>query len=159
MKKTLAHTAWECKYHIVWIPKNRRKVAYGNLKRDIREILRKLCEYKQIEIVEGTVCADHIHLCLSIPPKYAVSTIVGYLKGKSTMILFERYSYLRRNFRGHHFWARGYYVNTVGLNEQKIREYIKNQQEDDAVEDRYDTDLVKDPFKGASSQIRDQKDE
>lgn len=159
MKKTLAHTAWECKYHIVWIPKNRRKVAYGSLKRDIREILRKLCEYKQIEIVEGTVCADHIHLCLSIPPKYAVSTIVGYLKGKSTMILFERYSYLRRNFRGHHFWARGYYVNTVGLNEQKIREYIKNQQEDDAVEDRYDTDLVKDPFKGASSKIRDQKDE
>jgi putative transposase len=102
MKKTLAHTAWECKYHIVWIPKNRRKVAYGNLKRDIRGILRKRCEYKQIEIVEGTVCADHIHLCLSIPPKYAVSTIVGYLKGKSTMILFEKYSYLRRNFRGHH---------------------------------------------------------
>ncbi|MDD2468536.1 MAG: IS200/IS605 family transposase [Desulfobulbus sp.] len=119
----------------------------------VQTLLRKLCEYKQIEIVEGTVCADHIHLCLSIPPKYAVSSIIGYLKGKSTMLLFERYSYLRKNFRGHHFWARGYYVNTVGLNEQKVREYIKNQQEKDAVEARFDTDLVKDPFKGANNKI------
>jgi putative transposase len=88
-----------------------------------------------------------------------VSAIVGYLKGKSTMILFEKYSHLRRNFRGHHFWARGYYVNTVGLDEQKIRQYIKNQQEKDAVEDKYDTDLVKDPFKGASSHLKDEDDE
>lgn len=153
MKKMLSHTAWECKYHVVWIPKNRRKIVYGNLKRDIGKIIRKLCEYKQIEVIEGTACADHIHLCLSIPPKYAVSAIVGYLKGKSTMIVFEKYSHLRRNFRGHQFWARGYYVNTVGLDEQKIRQYIKNQQEKDIVEDRYDTDLVKDPFKGASSRL------
>ncbi len=151
MKKTLAHTTWDCKYHIVWVPKNRRKVIYGNLRKDITKILRRLCEYKQIEVVEGTACADHLHICLSIPPKFSVSTIVGYLKGKSTMILFEKYSSLRRNFRGHHFWARGYYVNTVGLNEQKVRQYIKNQQERDSVEDRYDTDLIKDPFKGASS--------
>jgi len=159
MKKTLAHTAWECKYHVVWIPKNRRKIVYGSLKRDIGKIIRNLCEYKQIEVIEGTACADHIHLCLSIPPKYAVSAIVGYLKGKSTMILFEKYSHLRRNFRGHQFWARGYYVNTVGHDEQKIRQYIKNQQEKDVVADRYDTDLVKDPFKGASSRLVNEDDE
>ena len=159
MKKTLAHTTWECKYHIVWVPKNRRKIVYGKLKLDIGKIIRKLCEYKQIEVIEGTACADHIHMCLSISPKYAVSTIVGYFKGKSTMILFERYSYLRRNFRGHNFWARGYYVSTVGLDEQKIRNYIKNQQEEDSIEDRYDTDLVKDPFKGASSQIKEEEKE
>lgn len=102
-------------------------------------------------MLEGTACVDHMHICLSIPPKYAVSTIVGYLKGKSTMILFERYSKLRRNFKGHAFWARGYYVSTVGLDEAKVRKYIKNQQEHDSIEDRYDTDLVYDPFKGASN--------
>jgi putative transposase len=148
MQKKLAHTTWECKYHIVFVPKNRRKVIYGKLRRDIGYILRKLCEYKQVEVIEGTACADHIHICLSIPPKYSVSTIVGYLKGKSTMIVFERYSSLRRNFRGHHFWARGYYVSTVGLDEQKVRQYIKNQQERDSIEDHYDTDLLKHPFRG-----------
>ena len=155
MKKTLAHTTWECKYHIVWVPKNRRKVIYGKLKGDVGQILRKLCEYKKVDVLEGTACEDHIHICLSIPPKYSVSTIVGYLKGKSTMILFERYSHLRRNFRGHTFWARGYYVSTVGLDEAKIRQYIKNQQDHDSIGDRYDTDLVKDPFRGASSILSD----
>ena len=156
MKKSLAHTVWECKFHVVWVPKNRRKVIYGKLRRDIGSILRKLCEYKGVEIIEGTACTDHIHMCLSIPPKFSVSTIVGYLKGKSTMILFEKYSVLRRNFRGHNFWARGYYVNTVGLDEAMVRQYIKNQQERDAAEDRYDTDLVKDPFKGASSILKEE---
>ena len=151
MKKSLAHTVWECKYHIVWVPKNRRKIIYGKLKRDIGKILRKLCEYKGVNIIAGNACKDHIHICLSIPPKYAVSTIVGYLKGKSTMILFERYSRLRRNFRGHSFWARGYYVSTVGLDEAKVRNYIKNQQEHETVKDGYDTDLTKDPFRGASN--------
>ena len=159
MRRTLAHTTWECKYHIVFVPKNRRKVVYGKLRRDIGVILRKLCEYKQVAVIEGTACADHIHMCLSIPPKYAVATIVGYLKGKSTMMLFERYSSLRRNFRGHHFWARGYYVSTVGLDEQKVREYIKNQQDQDSLGDRYDTDLVRDPFNGAGSHIKDDNDE
>ena len=159
MRKKLAHTTWECKYHIVFVPKNRRKVIYGKLRRDIGYILRKLCEYKQVEVIEGTACADHIHICLSIPPKYSVSTIVGYLKGKSTMIVFERYSILRRNFRGHHFWARGYYVSTVGLDERKVRQYIKSQQERDSIEDHYDTDLLKDPFRGASSHIKEDKDE
>ena len=151
MKKSLAHTVWECKYHIVWVPKNRRKIAYGKLKRDIGAILRKLCEYKGIDVIEGTVCADHLHICVSIPPKYSVSTIVGYLKGKSTMILFERYSRLRKNFRGHAFWARGYYVSTVGLDEAEVRKYIKNQRNNNAIEDRYDTDLEHDPFRGASN--------
>ena len=159
MKGSLAHTVWECKYHIVWVPKNRRKVVYGKLRKDIGQLLRRLCEYKQIEVIEGTACADHIHIFLSMPPKFSVSTIVGYLKGKSTMILFEKYSSLRRNFRGHHFWARGYYVSTVGLDEQKVRKYIKNQQQRDSQEDRYDTDLVKDPFKGASSHLSQDDDE
>ena len=158
MKKSLAHTVWECKYHIVWVPKNRRRVIYGNLKKEIGQILRKLCEYKGVDVVEGNACADHLHICLSIPPKFSVSAIVGYLKGKSTMILFERYSRLRRNFRGHSFWARGYYVSTVGLDEAKIRKYIKNQQEYDSIKDCYDTDFGKDPFRGASN-IGNEEDE
>ena len=100
---------------------------YGKLKRELRTILEKLCKYKGIEVIAGTLCADHVHMCLAIPPKYAVSTIVGYLKGKSEMIMFEKYSRLKRNFKGHSFWARGYYVNTVGLDESKVRKYIKNQ--------------------------------
>lgn len=159
MRKTLAHTSWECKYHIVFVPKNRRKVIFGKLRRDIGQILRKLCEYKQIEVIEGMACADHIHICHSIPPKYSVATIVGYLKGKSTMLLCERYSSLRRNFREHHFWTRGYFVSTVGLDEQKVRQYIKNQQEQDSIEGRYDTDLVKNPFRGASTIINKEEDE
>ena len=145
MKKSLSHTVWECKYHIVWVPKNRRKIIYGKLRKELGVILRRLCEYKGVEAVEGTLCTDHIHLCLSIPPKYAVSTIVGYLKGKSTMMIFEQYSRLRRNFKGHSFWARGYYVSTVGLDEAKIRRYIKNQQDNDTIEDKYDND-PSDPF-------------
>ena len=145
MKNKLAHTAWECKYHIVWVPKNRRKIVYGKLKREIGVILRRLCEYKGIEIIEGKVCIDHIHLCASIPPKYGVSTVVGYLKGKSSMILFEQYSRLKKNFRGHSFWARGYYVSTVGLDEGRVRRYIQDQEVNERVEDRYDTDLS-DPF-------------
>ena len=140
MKKNLSHTVWECKYHIVWVPKNRRKIIYGKLRKELGQILRRLCEYKGIEAVEGTLCRDHIHLCLSIPPKYSVSTIVGYLKGKSAMMIFERFSRLKRNFKGHSFWARGYYVSTVGLDEAKIRRYIKNQHETEAIEDKYDND-------------------
>ena len=145
MKNSLSHTVWECKYHIVWVPKKRRKVIFGKLRKEIVEVLRKLCMYKKIEILEGQACIDHIHVCLSIPPKYAVSQVVGYIKGKSTMILFEKYSKLKKNFRGHRFWARGYYVNTVGLDEAKVREYIRNQELNEEVEDGYDSDLS-DPF-------------
>ena len=145
MKQNLSHTVWECKYHIVWVPKKRRKVVYGKLRKELGTILRRLCEYKAVEVVEGTLCVDHIHMCLAIPPKYSVSTIVGYVKGKSAMILFEKYSRLKKNFRGHRFWARGYYVSTVGLDEGKIRAYIRNRETSEAIEDGYDTDLS-DPF-------------
>jgi len=146
VKNSLSHTVWESKYHIVWVPKRRRKVIYGKLKRELRTILEKLCKYKSIEVIEGTLCADHVHMCLAIPPKYAVSTIVGYLKGKSAMIMFEKYSRLKRNFKGHSFWARGYYVNTVGLDEIKVRKYIKNQETNEAAEDRWDSNPDSDPF-------------
>jgi len=149
MKRSLSHTVWECKYHIVWVPKRRRKVIYGKLRREIGTILRRLCQYKGIEVVAGTLCIDHIHVCLSIPPKYSVSTIVGYLKGKSTMIVFEKYSRLKKNFKGHSFWARGYYVSTVGLDEARIRKYIEDQEINESVEDKYDTDLSN-PFEGGS---------
>jgi putative transposase len=139
MKKSLAHSVWECKYHIVWVPKRRRKVIYGQLKREIVTIIRRLCEYKGIEIIEGKACVDHIHMCVSIPPKYSVSSIVGYIKGKSAMIVFEKYSRLKKNFKGHNFWARGYYVSTVGLDEAKIRNYIKNQEHREMIEDQYDS--------------------
>ena len=145
MKKSLSHTVWECKYHIVWVPKKRRKVIYGNLRKELGCILRRLSEYKGVEVIEGTLCIDHIHMCLSIPPKYSVATIVGYLKGKSAMIIFEKYSRLKKNFKGHSFWARGYYVSTVGLDEAKIRKYITDQETNDAVMDKYDSDLS-DPF-------------
>ena len=145
MKQNLSHTVWECKYHIVWVPKKRRKIVYGKLRKELGTILRRLCEYKGVEVVEGTLCADHIHMCLAIPPKYSVATIVGYIKGKSAMIVFEKYSRLKKNFRGHRFWARGYYVSTVGLDEGKIRAYIRNQETSEAIEDTYDTDLS-DPF-------------
>lgn len=128
----LSHTVWECKYHIVFVPKYRRKIVYGRLRKEIGYILRKLCEYKGVEIIEAKACLDHIHMCISIPPKYSVANIVGYLKGKSTMIIFESFSKLKSNFKGNNFWVRGYYVDTVGLNEEKIKEYIKNQEVSEA---------------------------
>ena len=141
MKNTLSHTVWECKYHVVWVPKRRRRVIYGKLRQKIVGILKRLCEYKKIEIIEGKTCIDHIHLCLSIPPKYSVAGMIRYLKGKSSMIVFERFSKLKKNFKGHHFWARGYYVSTVGLDEGKIKKYIRDQNENESIEDRWDTDL------------------
>lgn len=145
MKDSLSHTVWECKYHVVWVPKCRRKVIYGQLRREVVTILRKLCEYKGVKILEGKACIDHIHLCISIPPKYAVSTIVGYLKGKTAMMVFERYSKVKRNFKGQSFWARGYYVSTVGLDESRVRKYIQDQELNDSIADKYDSDPSK-PF-------------
>ena len=112
-------------------------MIYGQLRRDVGQIIRKLCEYKGVGLVEGKACIDHVHLCLSIPPKYAVATIVGYLKGKSAMVVFERHSKLKRNFKGHSFWARGYYASTVGLDEARIRKYIQNEETNESVEDKY----------------------
>ena len=145
MKQSLSHTVWECKYHVVWVPKKRRKVVYGTFRKELGTILRRLCEFKGVGVVEGTLCADHIHMCLSIPTKYSVATVLGYLKGKSAMIMFEKYSRLKKNFKGHKFWARGYYVSTVGLDEAKIRKYIQNQEIKEEIEDKYDGDRS-DPF-------------
>jgi len=127
------------------VPKRRRKIIFGRLRQEVGVILRRLCEYKGVDLLEGKACLDHIHLCISIPPKYSVSTIVGYLKGKSAIIVFEKYSRLKKNFKGHSFWARGYYVSTVSLDEAKVRQYIQNQEENESIEDRYDSDLS-DPF-------------
>ena len=131
---SLAHTKWNCIYHIVLIPKYRRKVMYGEKRIAVREIIRKLCEYKDVEILEGSVCVDHVHLCVKIPPKISVSSFMGYLKGKSALMVFDRFpEYKGRGDR--HFWARGYYVDTVGRNEEQIRKYIVNQTESDKLED------------------------
>ena len=145
MKQSLAHSVWECKYHIVWVPKNRRKIILGRLRSEIGQILRRLSEYKGIKVIEGKTCLDHVHICLAIPPKYSVSGIVGYLKGKSAMIIFEKYSHLKKNFKGHSFWARGYYVSSVGLDEAKVRKYIQDQETNESIEEKYDSDLSK-PF-------------
>ncbi|MBS4024532.1 MAG: IS200/IS605 family transposase [Clostridia bacterium] len=134
-KNSLAHTKWNCTYHIVFIPKYRRKVMFGELRKDVREIIRTLCGYKEVEIVEGNVCVDHVHLCLKIPPKISVSEFMGYLKGKSALMIFDKHPEYKQKLGGRHFWARGYFVDTVGRNEEQIREYIRNQTEIDKRED------------------------
>lgn len=127
---SLSHTRWKCQYHIVFIPKYRRKVLFGQVRADIREIIKKLCEYKNIEIVEGAVCSDHVHLCVSIPPKESVSDFVGYLKGKSALMIFDKHPELTSKWTKS-FWARGYYVATVGnVTEEAIKRYIQEQQEE-----------------------------
>ena len=128
--ESLNHTKWECKYHVVWIPKCRRKVLYGQLRKELGPVLRKLALHKESEVVEGKLKVDHVHMVLSIPPKYSVSQVVGYMKGKSA-IWVARITGRNRNFVGQHFWARGYYVSTVGLDEEAIREYVRSQEEAD----------------------------
>ena len=134
-KKSLAHAKWNCMYHIVFIPKYRRKVMYGTIRKDVREILRTLCGYKEVEIIAGNVQSDHVHLCVKIPPKISVSEFMGYLKGKSALMVFDKHPEYRQKQGDRHFWARGYYVDTVGLNEEQIKAYIKNQTEVDMQED------------------------
>ena len=133
--KSLAHTKWDCVYHIVFIPKYRRKVMYGAIRTDIREIIRTLCGYKEVEILEGSVSTDHVHLCVKIPPKMSVSEFMGYLKGKSALMIFDKHPEYKQKQVGRHFGAKGYYVDTVGRNEEQIRTYIKNQTETDMQED------------------------
>ena len=128
--ESLQHTKWECKYHLVWIPKCRKKVLYGQLRRDLGSILRKLALQKESEVVEGKLKVDHVHMVVSIPPKYSVSQVVGYMKGKSA-IWVARATGRNRNFVGQSFWARGYCVSTIGLNEETIREYVRSQEEAD----------------------------
>jgi putative transposase len=125
--KKLAHTSWNCKYHIVFAPKYRRKVFYGEKRKDIGSILRQLCEWKQIHIIEAEVCPDHVHMLLEIPPKVSVSSFVGFLKGKSSLLLYERFPELKFKYRNREFWCRGYYVDTAGKNAARITAYIRNQ--------------------------------
>ena len=128
---SLSHSKWNCKYHIVFAPKFRRKVFYGEKKREIGKILRTLCEWKGVKIVEAELCSDHIHMLLEIPPKIAVSSFVGYLKGTSTTMIFEQFPELKYKYRNREFWCKGYYVDTVGKNQKRIAEYIKHQLDED----------------------------
>lgn len=146
--QSLAHTRWNCKYHIVFAPKYRRQVIYGNIKADIGVILRKLCEYKGIEIIEANACPDHIHMLISIPPKYSVSQIVGYLKGKSSLMIFDRHANLKYKYGNRQFWCTGYYVDTVGRNKKAIQEYIINQLQEDIAMDQMSLKEFVDQFTG-----------
>jgi len=129
--QSLSHTQWECKYHVVWIPKNRRKVLYGQLRQHLGEVLRELARRKDCQVIEGHLMPDHVHMLMSIPPKYAVSQVMGYIKGKSAIHIARTYVGQRQNFTGQHFWARGYYVSTVGKDEEAVRRYIRDQQKED----------------------------
>ena len=148
MAQSLSHSKWLCKYHIVFTPKYRRKVIYYQLRADIQKIIKDLCKWKGIEIIEGHMISDHIHLLLSIPPKYSVSQIMGYLKGKSAMMIFEMHANLKYKFGNRHFWAEGYYVSTVGLNTATIQKYIREQEKEDQIMDKLKTKEYIDPFKG-----------
>ena len=145
---SLAHTKWMCKYHIVFTPKYRRKIIYNQLKTDIRDILKQLCSYKGVEIIEGHLMPDHIHMLVAIPPKYSVSSFMGYLKGKSALMIFDRHANLKYKFGNRHFWAEGYYVSTVGLNEATIKKYIQEQEKQDIMKDKLSVKEYEDPFKG-----------
>ncbi len=145
---SLAHTTWNCKYHIVFAPKYRRQETYGKIREDIGKILRKLCEYKGIEIIEAELCKDHVHMLISIPPKYSVSQIVGYLKGKSSLMIFDRHTNLKYKYGNRHFWCTGYYVDTVGRNKKAIQEYIRNQLQEDIMADQISLKEYTDPFTG-----------
>ena len=146
--KSTAHSKYRCQYHIVFAPKYRRKEIYGKLKRDIGEILRKLCEYKGVEIIEAEACPDHIHMLVSIPPKISVSDFMGYLKGKSSLMIFDRYANLKYRYGNRKFWCRGYYVDTVGRNRKAIEEYIQNQLKEDKEYEQLTMSEVVDPFTG-----------
>ena len=146
--KSLAHTTWNCKYHIVFAPKYRRQVIYGQIKADVGRILRQLCERKGVEIIEATACPDHIHMLVSIPPKLSVSSFMGYIKGKSSLMIFDRHANLKYRYGNRQFWCRGYYVDTVGQNRKVIQEYIKNQLQEDILHDQMTMKEFIDPFTG-----------
>ena len=149
---SLSHSKWNCKYHIVFAPKYRRMVIYRQIKMDVGRILRKLCEQKGVEIIEAEVCPDHIHMLLSIPPKYSVSQIMGYLKGKSSLMIFDRHANLKYKYGNRHFWCS--YVDTVGKNKKKIEEYIRNQLQEDIASDQLSLFETTDPFTGEKYQKR-----
>ena len=143
---SLSHSKWRCKYHIVFAPKYRRRVIYKEIRVDIGKILRKLCEQKHVEIIEAELCPDHVHMLVSIPPSLSVAQFVGYLKGKSSLMIFDRHANLKYKYGNRHFWCRGYYVDTVGKNEKAIAEYIKNQLQEDIASDQISLKEFIDPF-------------
>lgn len=144
---SLAHTKWNCKYHVVFAPKYRRKVFYEDKRAEIRDIIRELCAWKGVEIIEGEICPEHVHLLLSIPPKLSVSSFMGYLKGKSSLMIFQRFGNMKFAYRNRKFWCRGYYVDTVGKNTKAIKEYIANQLEVDRKTEQLALFNPRDPFK------------
>ena len=150
--KSTAHSKYRCQYHIVFAPKYRRKVVYGTIRKDIGEILRKLCEQKGVEIKEAEACPDHIHMLVSIPPHISISQFMGYLKGKSSLMIFDRHANLKYKYGSRNFWCRGYYVDTVGKNKKVIADYIKNQPEEDYATDQIGIKEYMDPFTGSKKQ-------
>ena len=146
--QSLAHTSWNCKYHVVFAAKYRRQIFYGENREEIGAILRELCSWKGIEIIEAEVCKDHVHMLLSIPPKYSVSSVMGFLKGKSSIMIHERHGNLKYKYGNRSFWCRGYYVDTVGKNKKKIEEYIRNQLKEDMIHDQMTIREYTDPFTG-----------
>ena len=146
-ENALAHTKWMCKYHIVFTPKYRRKMIYNQYREDVREIIKQLCSYKGVEILGGNVMSDHVHILVSIPPKMSVSSFMGYLKGKSALMMFDRHANLKYKFGNRHFWSEGYYVSTVGLNEAVIKKYIQDQEKYDIAMDKLSVKEYEDPFK------------
>jgi putative transposase len=147
-ENALAHMKWMCKYHIVFTPKYRRKMIYNQYREDVREIIKQLCSYKGVEILGGNVMSDHVHILVSIPPKMSVSSFMGYLKGKSALMMFDRHANLKYKFGNRHFWSEGYYVSTVGLNEAVIKKYIQDQEKYDIAMDKLSVKEYEDPFKG-----------
>ena len=148
---SLAHSKWNCKYHIVFAPKYRRKTMFGAKGREIGAILRELCKWKGVNIIEAEICPDHVHMLVEIPPKMSVSGFVGYLKGKSSLMIFDRHANLKYKYGNRHFWARGYYVDTVGRNKKQIQEYIKNQLKEDEIADQISLKEYIDPFTGSKN--------
>lgn len=147
--KSLAHTKWNCKYHIVFAPKYRRKIFYEEKRAEIGKVLREMCGWKGVTLLEGEVCPDHVHILVEIPPKMSVASFMGFLKGKSSLIIHERHANLKYKHGNRSFWCRGYYVDTVGKNVKRITEYIQNQLEEDKLEDQLTFREYQDPFKGS----------
>ena len=148
---SLSHSKWRCHYHVVFAPKYRRQAIYGKIKGDIGKIIRQLCDQKGIEIIEAELCPDHIHMLISIPPKYSVAQIMGYIKGKSSLMIFDRHANMKYRYGNRHFWCRGYYVDTVGRNKKAIQECIRNQLQEDIANDQISLKEYIDPFTGSKN--------
>ena len=148
---SLSHTKWNCKYHVVFAPKYRRKAFYEDKRLEVGAILRELCKWKGVNIIEAEVCPDHVHMLLEIPPKISVSSFMGFLKGKSSLMIFDRHANLKYKYGDRHFWARGYYVDTVGRNKKQIAEYIKHQLDEDQIADQMSLKEFIDPFTGSKN--------